>query len=213
MVANLIKSGYKLNQSFHLQVPRELKFVTRKHIGIHEDLTMLCYDLIDKKADDKTRLLLSQTVKYSIKKGSNIEFELLINLLKSSDNEEIKSEITYALGYKIKNCKDLLREDVVKEIKQFISYDIKAEAKSFLHNQIEKHQGITLGNDWKINYGKINISKNSSTNKQRAVVTKNRHVIKTNYKNSQSEESSVNILSLADALKNRNKKIQIDSNA
>ena len=51
-------------------------------------------------------MLLSQIIKYSIRKGSEIEFSALINILRVSDSSEIRSEITYALGYKIKNFKE-----------------------------------------------------------------------------------------------------------
>lgn len=81
---------------------------------IHEDLTLLCNEIISENTDNKTRLLLSQTVKHSIRKGSEIGFNSLINALKTSDSEEIKSEITYALGYKIKNSKELIKQDIIK---------------------------------------------------------------------------------------------------
>jgi hypothetical protein len=59
--------------------------------------------------DDKTGLLLSQTVKYSIKKGTVFSLELLISILKTAENKEIKSEIAFALGYGIQNSKELLK--------------------------------------------------------------------------------------------------------
>ena len=158
-------------------------------------------------------MLLSQTIKYSIRKGSEIEFSALINILRASDSSEIRSEITYALGYKIKNFKEPIEKKAIQEIKEATNDDIKAEAKSFLDAQIQKQHDIGNGNSWKVSYGKIKLSANYSKKGPQAVITKNQQKTKVNYKNSQSEESTVNILSLADALKNRNKKIKINSNA
>jgi hypothetical protein len=63
----------------------------------------------------------------------------------------------------------------------------------------------------KVSYGKIKVSsKNCSSI---AIVTKNQQKMKISYKNSQSEESTINILSLANSLKSRNKEIKNDSNA
>ena len=78
----------------------------RKHLILYEDLAPICNDIIDKHTDNKTGLLLSQALKYLIRKGSDVGFSELINVLQTSDNEEIKSEITYALSYKIKNSKE-----------------------------------------------------------------------------------------------------------
>ena len=116
LVISKLKYEYKLDLSFHLQVPKELKYVTRKHSLIHEDLTLLCNEIISRNTENKIGLLLSQTIKYSIRKGSEVEFRSLINVLKISDSEEIKSEITYALGYKIKNSKELIKQDIITEI-------------------------------------------------------------------------------------------------
>jgi hypothetical protein len=90
-------------------VPIELKYVIRKHFILHDDLPLLYNDLVSENVNDKTKLLLSQTIKYSVKNGSEVGFEFLISVLKTIDNSEIKSEITYALGYKIKNSKELIK--------------------------------------------------------------------------------------------------------
>ncbi len=55
--------------------------------------------------------------------------------MKTTDNDDIKSEIIYALGYKIKDLKDLSENriiNIINEIKVFIDEDIKSHAKSFL---------------------------------------------------------------------------------
>jgi hypothetical protein len=77
-----------------------------------------------------------------------------------------------------------------------------------LNDQIQKQHDIDNGNSWKINYGKIKISLNYST---QAIVTKNQQAIRIRCNNSQSEESTMKILSMADAIKNIHKKIKINS--
>lgn len=105
--------GYNQHKSFHLQVPNEFKYVTRKHFLTHDNLASLCHDIIHENTHNKTKVLLSQTIKYSIRKGSEIEFSALINVLKAIDSHEIKSEIAYALGYKIKNSKGLIEKKAI----------------------------------------------------------------------------------------------------
>ena len=56
------------------------------------------------------------------------------------------------------------------------------------------------------------MSNNNSKKGPVAIVTKNQQRIKTNYKNSQSEEATINILNLAEALKSRSKKIKANAN-
>jgi hypothetical protein len=213
LVAGKIKVAYSLEKSFHLQVSNELRYVTRKHPVIHEYLTLVCDDIIRQDIDYKTKVSLAQIIKYSVRKGGNVEFNPLINILETSDNDDVKSEIIYALGYKIKNSRELVEKKIIEEIKGFINEDIKSDAKSFLDIQIQKQLDIINGNSWKISYGKIKVSTNYSRKGPAAVVTKTQQKVKVSYKNSQSEEATINILNLADALKNRNKKIKINSNA
>ncbi len=56
----------------------------------------------------KKKVLMAQIIKYSVRKGGNVKFNPLINILKAIDNDDVKSEIIYALGYKINNSKELL---------------------------------------------------------------------------------------------------------
>lgn len=91
--------------------------------------------------------------------------------------------------------------------------DISFSARNFLDIQIQKKIESKTCNSQKVSQSKVKISTSCLPRKRlEAAVTKTQQKVKTSYKNSQSEEAAIKKLNLADALKNRNKKIKISSN-
>ncbi|EAS05901.2 helicase carboxy-terminal domain protein (macronuclear) [Tetrahymena thermophila SB210] len=179
---------------------------------MHQNLDLVCDDIIRTDIVYNSKISLAKTIKYLVRKGGRVGYSSLINALNASHSSDIRSEIIYALGYKIKNENELVEERIVQIIKGFINDDISAGARSFLDIQIRNKLDTVSSNSWRMCYGKIKVSANHPRKGPEAVITKTKQKVKVSYKNNQSEEATIQILNLADALKNRNKKIKINYN-
>ncbi len=102
---------------------------------------------------------------------------------------------------------------MIEEIRKLINEDIKPDAKNFLDCQIQTQIGDSNTNNKRKNYNKLKIFEDKTRKGPAAVVTKTQIKVKYNFKNSQSEEATIQVLSLVGALKNRTKNIKINSNA
>ena len=202
-------------QLFEKQELQELRLAARRHGMTSSILANISKALLNEAVDQQVKLILAQTLKYSVKKGNNFSchtISALINILKENINPAVHSEIVWSLGYVIKNnSAAIVTQDILKEIKKNL-IELNSDAKSFLMQQIEKQQN----NDNEIvnfSYGKVKVPINYLCKPPQAAVTKTQQAITVNYKSSQIEETKINTISLIEALKSRNKKFQKNSNA
>ena len=219
-VLEKLNEGYQISKTFHLQVPIEIRYIARKH-GLPEDKWDQIYpDLIAEDVDNHTKLLLTQALKYSIKKD-NVSIKLgdIFIILQKNHDVRIQSEIILALGYQIKNSAEKNSEEPIDEkFVRKISITIgglenesNATSISFLNDQIHRLDHIDNGSAREISHEKKRIATNYSKKRPQLIVTKNQHTSKINYKNNQSEELA-NRLNTVNIFKNFNKKIKVNSN-
>ncbi len=104
-MARNVKMAYSLMKSFHLQVSNQLRYVARKHPVTHKDLNLVCDDIARHDIEYSIKASLAQLIKYSVRKGGTVDFSRLIHTFKAVEDLDIKSQMIYALGYKITNSK------------------------------------------------------------------------------------------------------------
>jgi hypothetical protein len=120
-------------KSFHLQVANQLRYVTRKHPVIHKDLSLVCDDIAKPNVEYSIKASLAQFIKYSVRKGGNVDFNRLIHIFKANKDLHIKSQIIYALGYKIINSKKSIERNIVEDIERLLHENlVPSDAKKFL---------------------------------------------------------------------------------
>ncbi|CAF1442881.1 unnamed protein product [Adineta steineri] len=220
VVFNKLNDGYTLDEAFHLLVPAAIKHIARKH-GLPEDKWDQIYsDLIADRTDERIKLFLAQSIKYSIKNGVlNMELGKLVEVLEKSNSSSVKSEIVWALGYQIMNffskkSNKTISENLVNQINSIIKKtenEINTESISFLNGQIRDHYYVNDGKHQQKTERKIKVSADHYKKPIKASVTKNQQTIKMKYKNNQSEESTdtTNVVGL---FKNRKTNIRNNLN-
>ncbi|XP_047128515.1 uncharacterized protein LOC124809060 [Hydra vulgaris] len=206
------------NITLHLLIKEDLKkliHIARRHGMTPAILTNITKELLNEMVDHPTKLVFAQTLKYSMRKDSNcsgLTIPDFINILKNNTNLNVLSEIVWSLGYVMRNSLyKTLTQDIEEEIKHNIQ-QVNPAAKHFLMQQIENQQR----NDNEIvitSCDKIKVPTNYVRKPPQAYVTKTQQVTINHKICSQSEETKIIAISLAEALRNRNKKIGASFNA
>jgi hypothetical protein len=214
-IANF-KRDYKSRKDFYLKDINNFIYLIRK-FKLNFDTFKFVHDfpneLINLIKTNKTQqVLLSQLFKYLVKNNPTIcdvELHGLIDFIKSNKNYWLNKELVYSIGFLIEKDPTRLDYNEVNNLKNLLSsIEIESEAKSFLFEIIEKIH--ILNNSLiidQLNYdSEISMSKSKSTKKQQLIVSKTIQTVKAKQKNTKSEKENVRLSSLADALKNREKK-------
>jgi hypothetical protein len=219
-IANF-ERDYKSRKDFYLKDVNNFIYIIRKFkLNFHtfKFIHNLPNELINLIKTNKTQqVLLSQLFKYLVKNNSSfcdVKLYVLIDFIKSNKNHLVNKEIAYSICYLIENDPTGLDSDEINNLKIVLSsIEIESEAKSFLFEIIEKIQTLkskSLIID-KLNYdSEISMSKSKSTKKQQLIVSKTIQTVKAKQKNTKSEKENVKLSSLADALKSREKKQNIN---
>lgn len=199
----------------NLPSANRLRYIARKKGIVTEYLLEICQDIADMNINITTRILLTQAIKYSLKNGIELEFSVLIQLLEkvNFDDSRIKSEIVYALGYKIKNIGKRVSEELIKAINPMAIEGITIQAKTFLNEQIRITKGFNEPSTAQIHYSISETTTQSYKKEPQATVTKEQQSVKITHRNNETEEQAISILGLADVLKSRSKKIKMSSEA
>ncbi|CAF3341216.1 unnamed protein product, partial [Rotaria socialis] len=210
----------KQYRAFHLHVPNEIKHIARKH-GLPEVKWGQIYqNLIAENIDDHTKLLLAQTIKYSIKNNTvSMKPKELLEVLRKNSDAQVKSEFVWALSYQLsnsftKNSKEIINENLIDEINSIIEGSenkLNQTSVIFLNDQLQRH---FFGNhlDYRqSSYVRIKTSANYLKKMPQKFVTKSQQTVKIKHKNTESEESTDKLNSV-NVFKNLNKKITINSN-
>ncbi|CAF1394182.1 unnamed protein product, partial [Rotaria magnacalcarata] len=219
-IISQLNNGYQIDRAFHLHVPNEIKHIARKH-GLPEVKWGEIYqNLIAENIDDHTKLLLAQTIKYSIKNNTaSVKPKELLEVLRKNSDAQVKSEFVWTLSYQLSNSftkdsKEIINENFIDEINSIIEESenkLNQSSVIFLNDQLQRYfygnhldyrQSSHIGIKTSVNYSK-KIPQN--------IVTKNQQTTKIKYKNTQSEESTDKLSSI-NVFKNLNKKIKMNSN-
>ncbi|CAF3521086.1 unnamed protein product, partial [Rotaria socialis] len=219
-IMSQLNNGYQIDKAFHLHVPNEIKHIARKH-GLPEvKWDQIYQNLIAKNIDDHTKLLLAQTIKYSIKNSTaSVKPEELLEVLRENNEAGVNSEIVWALSYQLSNSfakdsKEVINENFIHEINSIVEGSenkLNQSSVIFLNDQLQRY---FYGNhlDYRqSSHVRIKTSVNYSKKMPQKIVTKNQQATKIKYKNTQSEESTDKLNSI-NVFKNLNKKIKINSN-
>jgi preprotein translocase subunit SecA len=201
LLVDKLECGYRFDESFHIKVPNEFRYITRKHQINHENVEKICEDIIDDdKIDEKTKLQLALGIKHSIKNGLDVKLETLIKVLEKSNSIDVRSEIAHGMANKIKKSQ-FFEELTDEQIAAIDKIELKTYAKDFLNSQIQKKQNTTTKTLLYSNKVKL-----KTNHIPQATVSKNQVKIKFSYGENKSELEKVRITSLAERLNTKGKK-------
>ncbi|CAF4829669.1 unnamed protein product, partial [Rotaria socialis] len=219
-IISQLNNGYQIDKAFHLHVPNEIKHIARKH-GLPEvKWDQIYQNLIAENVDDHTKILLAQTIKYSIKNNTaSVKPKELLEVLKKNNEAGVSSEIVWALSYQLSNSfakdsKEIINENFIHEINSIIEGSenkLNQTSIIFLNDQLQRH---FFGNHLEYrqsSYVRIKTSVNYLKKIPQKFVTKSQQTVKIKHKNIESEESTDKLNSV-NTFKNLNKKITINSN-
>ncbi|CAF4270844.1 unnamed protein product, partial [Rotaria magnacalcarata] len=219
-IISQLNNGYQIDRAFHLHVPNEIKHIARKH-GLPEvKWDQIYQNLVAENIDDHTKILLAQTIKYSIKNNTaSVKPKELLEVLRKNNDALVKSEFVWALSYQISNSfakdsKEIINENFIDEINSIIEGSenkLNRSSVIFLNDQLQRY---FYGNhlDYReSSHVRIKTSVNYSKKMPQKFVTKNQQTTKIKYKSTQSEESADKLNSV-NVFKNLNKKIKMNSN-
>ncbi|CAF4022221.1 unnamed protein product, partial [Rotaria sordida] len=86
-IVSQLNNGYQIDRAFHLHVANEIKHIARKHGLLEVKWDQIYQNLIAENIDDHTKILLAQTIKYSIKNNTaNVKPEELLEILRKNDD-------------------------------------------------------------------------------------------------------------------------------
>ncbi|CAF3327679.1 unnamed protein product, partial [Rotaria socialis] len=219
-IISQLNNGYQIDRAFHLHVPNEIKHIARKH-GLPEvKWDQIYQNLVAENIDDHTKILLAQTIKYSIKNNTaSVKPKELLEVLRKNNDALVKSEFVWALSYQLSNSfakdsKEIINENFIDEINSIIEGSenkLNRNSVIFLNDQLQRY---FYGNhlDYReSSHVRIKTSVNYSKKMPQKFVTKNQQTTKIKYKSTQSEESADKLNSV-NVFKNLNKKIKMNSN-
>lgn len=143
---------------------------------------------------------------------SNLKYDAILDAFYSASEKNVKSELANALSIMIK-ARDQSKEikSLEELLKNLSTFDINDDAKNKLTHALEINKRCYLTKSVK---KENNSSRNNykGISKPKVVVTKTQQKVKNKCKNTQSEEADMQILSIADALKNRKKTLNQNKN-
>jgi len=172
-------------------------------------LLPILQNLKNPSVDLKIRISLARAVKYGAKNNLDLRHEDLLQALEGSC-AVIKSEIIWALGYKIERSDQELSPEFINGIKAKMTEDIDPKAKFFLEGQIAKDGGEINGEIEQENPTNTRILNQKSKRKAQVIVTKTQQVTSVSNRNTESQESQFEIKSITSAVRNQKRKIKVN---
>jgi len=208
-------------------IAKKLKNFVRRYSFTKEDQALhfgeqlfnkLYQELIDPNIDSTNdKILFSQSLKHLCKKTGLIVskdfFDKCKEILEQCDNNQIKSEIVWALAYKIKNSNEeeiSQAIEIVDKLVDLIDDEINLRARSFLNEQIQQkcsHYSTSVNLEQDHSQPKL-ATRHFNTGHQK-IVTKEQQTVKVSSKDYQSEASEICIKSLVEML--QSKKINVNA--
>ena len=213
---NELKGFYERGSLFHLEQCKKLAYYIRKFTitfdelkNIHANLFRQFIDHL-KSSNGNINYFLCLSLKYLTRNSEQLSNEIrysdIINLIKQCHNECINTELVYILAYMTE--KSTLNNELVDELSSLVlnRSDLNEDAKTYLLARLEINKTADRQDQLKTEH-----RFKSAGNKKPAklVVTKTIQTVKSTCNNKESEETKMMFLSLSDALKNRNKMLNM----
>ncbi|CAF1444874.1 unnamed protein product [Adineta steineri] len=221
---NELKRSCNEGELFSLQDSKKFAYYIRKFALTFDELESVHTDLLnqlsnylevlDGKVDEQVQYLLCLSLKYltrnSEKLTNKIQYSVVISLLKRCNSEFIGTELVYTLAYM--NEKSTIDNELIHELSSLVlnRFDIHEGAKRFLLTRLEISKSVHSNDQLKTEHQfKSTSTSNGSFKMNKLVVTKTIQTVRTSYNNKQSEETKMIFLNLSDALKNRNRMLNM----
>ncbi|CAF0750109.1 unnamed protein product, partial [Didymodactylos carnosus] len=170
----------------------------------------------DGKVDEQAQYFLCLSLKYLTRNSKTLANEIqyadIINLMKRCKNEFVRTELVYTLAYMTE--KSTLNNELINELNNLVlnRFDINEDAKGLLLIRLENSKSIPINDQLKTEHRFKSTGQSNGNNKMnKLIVTKTIQTVKSNYNNKDSEETKMIFLNLSDALKNRNRKLNMNT--
>jgi len=210
-----LEKVFETDKSIHLKIPTKIRYLSRK-FELPSFLLQPIWDALkDPAIELNIKINLAQALKYGVRNdlrnNLDIGYEKLIELVEG-DSAEVKSTIVWALGYKIKNSAKELTKELRESISSKKTEDIVPEAKAFLKSQMMQHDYTTINEQVRQeNRAPLRIFSKNLRRRPQILVTKNQQVIKSKYKNQESQESNFDVANILEGLRNLRGRIRLNS--
>ncbi|CAF1564091.1 unnamed protein product, partial [Didymodactylos carnosus] len=220
---NELKRSYEQGNLFHLEQCKKLAYYIRKFTitfdelrNIHENLPHQfknCLESLNGNINEQVHYFLCLSLKYltrnSEQLSNKIQYSNIINLIKRCNNECINTELVYTLAYMTE--KSTLNNELIDELNSLVlnRSDLNEDAKVCLLTRLEISKNVDRQDQLKTEHRFKSTSQSNSKQKPAKVVTKTIQTVKSTYNNKESEETKMMFLNLSDALKNRNKMLNM----
>ncbi|CAF1433891.1 unnamed protein product [Adineta steineri] len=214
---NKLKNSYKQGKLFSLEESKKFAYYIRKFALTFDDLKSIHIDLLKNlngHVDEQIQYFICISLKYLTRNSkasiNEIEYSVIIDLIKQCNNESVKTELIYTLAYMIEKATP--DNELINEINNLVlnRYDIHEDAKGFLLTRLEISKGVDRNDQLKTEHRFKPAGKSNGNQKMnKLVVTKTIQTVKSSYNNKQSEETKMIFMNLSEALKNRNRMLNM----
>ncbi|CAF1391517.1 unnamed protein product [Didymodactylos carnosus] len=221
---NELKRSHEQDKSFDLKESKKFAYYIRKFTLTFDELKYVHTDLLSQlnkylnglssNFDEQVHYFLCLSLKYLTQNSKQlkeeIQYSLVIDLIKRCNNESIKTELVYTLAYMTEKL--TLNNELIDELSSLVlnKFDINEEAKGLLLAQLEISKSLHGNDQLKTEYRFISTGKSNGNQKMnKLVVTKTIQTVKSTFNNKESEEAKMIFMNLSDALKNRNRTLNM----
>jgi HEAT repeat protein len=197
---------YNKTKTFSLQSAKDLTRLTRKYGGASVILGAVLTVLQNAQTDVQVKIAMSQTLKYAVKDGIKTEAVVLVRLLDASNDNVVRAEIIFALGYLLQHLDqegERINPELVTNLQQRIDTmdDISPLARSFIQEQLREHCNLVNRDKYKTHTGTRYLG--AVKRKALTITSKTQQTVKSTIKTAHTEEIKIDIQSIANALRGR----------
>ena len=221
---NELKAFYQQGKFFHLKELTKFAYYIRKFTITFDELTNIHPNLLghfvkslknfDENVDQHLQYLRCVSLKYLTRNSKqlkeDIPYSFVIDLIKRCHHKSIMTELVYTLIFMTE--KSTLTNKLIDELNSLLlnKSDIDEEAKGLLLARIEMSKTLQDNVQSRTEHRFITIGKsNENPKKNKLAVTKTIQIVKSTSNNKESEESKMVALNLTNALKNRNRMLNM----
>ncbi|CAF2102630.1 unnamed protein product [Rotaria magnacalcarata] len=221
---NELRSFYKQDKLFHLEESKKFAYYIRKFTITFDELRHVHKNLLnqfskylknlDGNVNEQVQYFLFLSLKYLTRNSeqliTEIQYSDVIDWIKQCKDESVMTELIYTLSYMTE--KSTLDNELINELSSLVlnRFDINEDAKGFLLTRLEITKSVDRSDPVKAEHRFKSAGKSNGNQKMnKLVVTKTIQTVKSSYNNKESEETKMTFLNLSDALKNRNRMLNM----
>ncbi|CAF2144698.1 unnamed protein product [Rotaria magnacalcarata] len=221
---NELTRFYKHDKLFHLEESKKFAYYIRKFTITFDELRHVHKNLLnqfskylkdlDGNVNEQVRYFLCLSLKYLTRNSeqliTEIQYSDVIDCIKRCKDESVMTELVYTLTYMTE--KSTLDNELINELSSLVlnRFDINEDAKGFLLTRLEISKSVDRNDQVKTDHRFKSAGKSNGNQKMnKLVVTKTIQTVKSSYNNKESEETKMIFLNLSDALKNRNRMLNM----